>query len=158
MWILDTEHGPWLVARALPLFTGEHDLLVSFASHSSRYRGCRISGGSWFRLRSQVQGMGIRTQVLRDRPSDSRLFDQLDGVGRKLFLSSILVSWTVWYKCWYYYLFFHIYKYLFTTCMQSCIHNNITIYDAWHLHPYHNIILSTSVFVWFYLSILHNNI
>lgn len=68
--VLDTEHGPRMAARALSLAAGEHYVLVPPASYADWGRDHRISGCGprvRFRRRSQVQGMGVRAQVLRDR-------------------------------------------------------------------------------------------
>lgn len=83
-----------MATRTLPLSAGKHDMLVPSTSYADQSCGRRISGKprighGW---RSQVQGMGIRAQVLRDRRSASGLHDQLDGVGRKFFLPSFLVK------------------------------------------------------------------
>lgn len=90
--VLDKEHGPRVAARPIPLFAGEHDLLVPPASHARRSGGYRIPGRSRIWRRSQVQGMGVRSQVLRDRRPGPWLYDQPNGVGRKFILSSFLVS------------------------------------------------------------------
>lgn len=94
MRILDTEHGPRMVARAIPLTTGEHDVLVPPASHANRNLGRRISGGPRVRSRrrSQIQGVGVGAQVLRDRNTNQRLYYQSNGVGRQFFMPSFLVN------------------------------------------------------------------
>lgn len=91
--ILDTEHGPRMVARAVPLVAGEHDVPVPPAGHAVRSSGSRISSGGGPRApgrRYQVQGMGVGAEVLRDRSADPRLHDQPDGMGRQLVVSSVL--------------------------------------------------------------------
>lgn len=70
MRVLDSEHRPRMVARAVPLVAGEHDVLVPSAGHARQPRRSRIPGGGW---RPQVQGVGVRAQVLRDRSADQRL-------------------------------------------------------------------------------------
>lgn len=96
--ILDKEHGPRMATRPLPLFTGEHHLLVSSESHASRPgRGRRIPGRCprtrcRRRGRFQVQSVGVRSQILRDRSPEQGLHHQPDGVGRQFFLPTVLVS------------------------------------------------------------------
>jgi len=84
-----------MATRTIPLASGEHDVLVSSASRADWSRGRRISGSGARvrpRGRSQVQGVGVCSQVLRYRCSGPRLFDQPDGVGRQFFVPSVLVS------------------------------------------------------------------
>lgn len=44
--VLDTEYGPWMVACPLPLFAGEHNLLVPSSSHPFWFGNHRISDRS----------------------------------------------------------------------------------------------------------------
>lgn len=87
--VLDPEHRPRMAARAVPLVAGEHDLLVPPASHARQPGRRAISAGG---RPLQVQGVGVRAQVLRDRLADSRLQHKPDGVGRQFVLSSLLVN------------------------------------------------------------------
>lgn len=94
-----------MVARAVPFFAGKHKMLVPSTSDAYGSPGRRMSGGR-SRNRAQVQGMGVRAQVLRDRPADQGLHHQPDGVGREFVLPSFLrvnsIRRRFWKSCVFY--------------------------------------------------------